>query len=80
MTVGSGDEGVEGQTSLAHYGLDRKCPASRAAVYEKLMGHPPPVDDRAGAWQWDYTGRGAQRAKLLEMIQIEAEAEQLSLC
>lgn len=46
------------------------------ALYEELMGQPPPLDDSEGAWQWAYSGSKAEREKLLEMIQEEAEAEQ----
>jgi hypothetical protein len=82
MTASSGAEGVEGQTPLAITTSTANALPSRDAVskYEAEMGHPPPLDDSAEAWQWAYSGKSLEREKLLEMIQIEAEAEQLSLC
>lgn len=51
-----------------------------AERYQELMGHPPPRDDTEEAWQWDYQGRSeADKERLLDLIQDEAEAEQESL-
>jgi hypothetical protein len=75
--VASGLEVVERHTPRAFIPSTANGLQSEAA-YEALMGHPPPVDDSGEAWQWAYSGKSLEREKLLEMIQIEAEAEQLS--
>jgi hypothetical protein len=54
----------------------------RIARYVEEMGHEPPEDDSAEAWQWAYRGLVRERELLLTLIQTEAEeeAEQMSLC
>lgn len=52
----------------------------RRAAYIREIGREPPVDDTDEAWQWAYRGCEAERELLLDMIQTEAEAQQLSLC
>lgn len=51
-----------------------------AREYEENVGHPPPKAPEEERWQWEYTGKPAERDRLVELVGAkDLRAEQQTL-